>query len=180
MSVLEIIDASLDRWLAGGLNSIPMPVPADMATGEADDDWRFWKPVRSSVSSAELEQLECDLGVKFSPQYRSVLQHKHFMELHIGEVELFMHPSVGWQEVLKKEVLRGWPRKYLVDKGLLPFASFCDWGMWCFATGEADSTGEYPVYLWDHDSPDAFQFVALSLETALIAERVKGRKPIAR
>jgi hypothetical protein len=167
VGLLEIIDHSLDRWVREKLNCLPQPIPQDMATGEKEDDWRYWVPIRSAVSSPQLAELEQELGVRFSPQYRLLLQHKHFMELHVGEVGFFQHPSTGWQAILKAQIFDGWPHELLLGKGFFPFAEYSDWGLWCFSVREEASSGEYPVYLWDHDRPDEFKFVAATLEDGL-------------
>lgn len=170
MHLRAIIDRSLERWVAEHLNYLPMAIPPDMATGQMQDDWSCWLPIDSSVTPEELALLEQELQVAFPPQYRSLLQHKHFMELHVGEVGFFSHPSTGWQDSIKKHVLKGWPREWLLDKGFLPFAEYSDWGLWCFSTREVDPFGEYAVYLWDHDRPEKFQRVASTLESALSYE----------
>jgi hypothetical protein len=167
MKLLAIVDEFLERWIAEELNCLPVPVPPDMATGRKQDDWSYWVPVKSSVTPAELSLFEQELGVQFSPQYKSLLKHKHFLELQIEDVGFFAHPSTGWQDSIRKHVLDGWPREWLLDKGFLPFAEYSDWGLWCFSIREIDSRGEYAVYLWDHDRPDQFQRVASTLESAL-------------
>ncbi|MFT3777907.1 MAG: SMI1/KNR4 family protein [Ottowia sp.] len=175
MTLLEIVDKFLDRSVSEGINCLPMPIPADMATGQVQDDWNYWIPIDSKVTDSKLKQLETEIGLILSPQYKSILQHRHFMSLQIQNVGFFKHPSVGWQESLKKEIFHGGPYELLLGKGFLPFADYSDWGLWCFSIKEQDSQGEYSVYLWDHDQPDKLEFVSGSLHSALIAELSSGR-----
>lgn len=86
------------------------------------------------------------------------------------DVGFFAHPSTGWQNSIKKQIFNGWPYEQLFGKGYLPFADYSDWGLWCFATQEKNDDGEYPVYLWDHELPDTFDFVSATLHSALVAE----------
>lgn len=170
MTLLEIVNQFLDRWVSEGINCLPKPIPDDMATGQKQDDWNFWVPIDSTVTLADLSQLEQEIGVPLSPQYKSLLQHKHFMELQVLDVGFFAHPSTGWQNSIKKQIFNGWPYEQLFGKGYLPFADYSDWGLWCFATQEKNDDGEYPVYLWDHELPDTFDFVSATLHSALVAE----------
>ncbi len=84
--LLDIVDERLDWWVSRRLNTLPVFVPPDMATGESDGDWKVWIPVQSRVTDQDLEEVENKLGCKLSPQYRALLRHKHFMELQIGAV----------------------------------------------------------------------------------------------
>jgi hypothetical protein len=174
MGLIEIIEKSLNLLISAGANCLPAPIPSEMATGQSQDDWNFWLPVASKVTKQELEALEAELGVVLSNQYKQLLQHKHFMELQISNVGFFSHPCMEWQASIKGEVFNGWPYELLLGRGFLPFATYSDWGLWCFATHEPNAEGEYPVYLWDHDRPKTFQFVSATLESALQAEVAKA------
>jgi hypothetical protein len=171
--LLQLIDRRLEHSAAAGMNMHPGIVPSDMTIGRTSDDWTVWEPIGSTVADAQIEDLEGSFGVPFSPQYIGFLKHKHFIELTIGEVSLFAHPSEGWMASLRRQVLDGWPREYLLDVGLLPFADFSDWGLLCFGTLERTASGEYPVYLWDHDRPQSRERKADCLESALVAEDLR-------
>jgi hypothetical protein len=64
------------------------------------------------------------------------------------------------------------------DKGYLPFANYSDWGLWCFSLNERNEQNECPVYLWDHERPDDFEFVADNLEAALKKELERYKKKL--
>ena len=101
MRLLEIIDTTLDYWMSEKGNCLPQVIPQDMAAGKTEDGWNYWKPVRSSVSLAQLVELEEQFGVRFSPQYKLLLQHKHFMQLRVGEVSFFNTPASDGKAVLE-------------------------------------------------------------------------------
>lgn len=172
--LLKIIDEALDELMANDLNCRPVKIPQNMATGKSHDDWNYWKPIESTVTNQEIEELEDILGVKFPDQYKELLKYKHFIELYVGEVDFFSHPSSNWRTSIADGVLNGYPKKFLLDKGYLPFANYSDWGLWCFDINERDEQNECPVYLWDHEVVENFEYVAVNLQTALLSELKAG------
>lgn len=167
----SLIDEAIALAEQSDLNCHPGKVPLNMRTGRTEDDWVYWMAIPSTANDLELREVEERLGTSFSPQYREVLQYKHFIELQIGEVSFFRHPSDSWKEVLFKNVFGGYPKELLIEKGYLPFADYSDWGLWCFAVNEANESGEYPIYLWDHERPEEFKLVADDLASGLQCER---------
>ncbi|GAA5496814.1 hypothetical protein Rhal01_02999 [Rubritalea halochordaticola] len=165
--IKDLIDKALAHWVGLKLNCHPGHIPSNMLTGEAQDDWAFWVAVPSTVTDGDIAELEGEWAIRLSPQYREVLQHRHFIELQIGEVSLFPHPSDGWKEAIRKRVFGCYPRELLYGRGFLPFADFSDWGLWCFGINDQNVDGEYPIYLWDHDKPDEFQRIADDLTSGL-------------
>lgn len=146
-------------------------VPPDMRLGEVDVEEQLvaWKPIPSTVAAGDIAKVEHALSARLSPQFVDLLSYKHFMELHLGDMWFFAHPSRGWEDVLTDHVFRGHPRELLVDKGFLPFAAWADWGLYCFSLGERNSDGEYAVYQWDHDDPHKFSAVGDSFNDAVVA-----------
>ncbi|QDU97048.1 SMI1/KNR4 family protein [Lignipirellula cremea] len=163
----NLIDNALDYWEASKLNCHPGDVPSDMLTGETEDDWSFWNAIESKVTTDEIHDLEKHLGVTFPPSYKELLQHRHFIELQIGEVSFFSHPSSGWRASITDAVFGGYPRALLIDKGYMPFANYSDWGLWCFGLNEPNQDGEFPIYQWDHECAEDFVRVANDLQTGL-------------
>ncbi|MEW8101054.1 MAG: SMI1/KNR4 family protein [Candidatus Thiodiazotropha endolucinida] len=174
MEIEEIIDSALEYWIEKEVNSIPGDVPSDMRTGKVEDDWVYWKPITSAVTEDEISAFEKDLGIKLPRELVSIIKHKHFVELHIGEVEIFSMPSKGWQFSISQGIYDSWPSEFIINKGYLPFAVYSDWGLWCFNLNEEEKEGIYPIYLWDHEDADNFQFVAPTLKLALNAEYEKN------
>jgi SMI1-KNR4 cell-wall len=174
-TLLHLVDNALDSWIAEGANFIPGVVPEDMAGGQSRDDWHSWIPINSRVTAAQLSELATELGVPLPRQYQEILKHRHFLDLYIGSVGFVSHPSIGWQDSIKRAVLGGWPRELLLDKGFAPFADYSDWGLWCFSIRETSLEGEHPIYLWDHDRPQSHEYVAATLEEALHKEAQSAR-----
>ena len=167
------IQAAFDSYFAylveKKLDWLPVDVPKEMTVdGPDEEDFIQWRPVMSRVTSADLTEAGRSLGVHFGPQYADVLQYKHFMQLEVGDLCFFAHPSEGWNEVLTAHVLRGHPRELLLNKGMLPFASCSDWGLYCFRLAEQLPSGEYAVYRWDHDDPQSFQPLGQDLYGTLL------------
>jgi hypothetical protein len=158
--IKEIIDRHLEVCVENGLNAHPGDIPKEMLDIKADNDqeWKTWVPIPSSVKDDEILELEKELGFKLPPSYISFLQHKHFIDLTIGEVSFFRHPSSGWQKSILDGVFHGYPREYLIDKGYMPFADFSDWGLMCFDLNRRNEDEECPIVLWDHEVVDSFEF----------------------
>ena len=171
--ITELIDTSLAKWGELKANSTPGVVPEAMQTGESEDDWTFWKAINSTVTDRDIAEINDLLGVDLSPQYIDLLRHKHFMELQFGEISILPHPVGSWKQSILKEVFSGYPKELLIEKGFLPFASYNDWGLLCFGIAEKNTEGEYPIYRWDHDRPQEFEFIAPDLESALQNEITK-------
>ena len=170
----DLIDKALDYWEKEKLNCHPGNVPTDMQTGDTDDDWIYWKAPESKVTGEEIRALEEYLGVSFPPSYKELLQHRHFIELQIGEVSFFSHPSTGWKASITGAVFGEHPREPMIDKGYFPFAIYSDWGLWCFGLNEAKADGECPIFEWDHERAEDFVKVADDLQTGL-QEQWKNR-----
>ena len=168
--IKRLIDESLADWEARKLNCLPVDVPESMQTGETEDDWKFWRAIDSTVTEEDLEEIEELLGVKPSPQYRELLQHKPFMEVQIGEASIFPHPEGTWKASISEAVFGGYPKELLIEKGYLPFANYSDWGLLCFGIASPESNGEYPVFRWDHERPEEFEMFASDLRSALERE----------
>jgi hypothetical protein len=169
-TIASLVDEALADRERKKLNCHPGMVPESMQTGEVEGDWKYWRALKSTVSEQDLEELERLLGVRISKQYQEILQHKHFIELQIGEVSFFSHPVDSWMSTIRTAVFEGYPKEFLIEKGYLPFADYSDWGLLCFRITERNADGEYPVYLWDHECPEKLNFFAPDLGSALERE----------
>jgi hypothetical protein len=47
--------------------------------------------------------------------------------------------------------------RILIDKGLIPFSYWSDWGLLCFDTNRNEGDYNYPIILWDHEIADEVQ-----------------------
>lgn len=121
---------------------------------DAEGKWKEKLPKISTVADAELAGLEAVLSHKLPIDYIDFLKHKHFNELIINEASFCRHLEGSWQGSLKKMIFNGYPRKYLIDRGFIPFADWSDWGLLCFDTSRGFINADYPVVIWDHEKPD--------------------------
>jgi hypothetical protein len=85
--------------------------------------------------------------------YTTLLQHKHFYDLHIFEASFFKLPVNSWEKDLSDMILNAYPPEFLIGRGLIPFADWLDWGLLCFDTTKECVDNNYSIFLWDHESP---------------------------
>ncbi len=167
--IQTVIDSYFSYLAESGINWTTRDVPTDMRIDGPDEEEYFqWQPVISRVTTEELTEAARRLGVTFGPQYSAVLKYKHFMELQIGDLNFYPHPSEAWKESLAEHVLDGHPKELLLDRGMLPFAWCGDWGLYCFRLAEQLPSGEYAVYRWDHDFPEDFEPLGQDLFGVLV------------
>ena len=117
------------------------------------EGWFNWKPIPSRVTEEDLFSLENTLGHSLPPSFKEFLRYKHFYDLHIGPVHFCAHPINSWWKEMTDMVFNGFPREYLIDRGLLPYAYYEDWGALCFDTTTKYPDGEYIISLWDQEIP---------------------------
>jgi hypothetical protein len=159
-TIINIVDKHLQKLIGLGLNMLPHKY-AESEMCNPDDtttEWRTWSPVASKVTDAEIQSLENDIGYSFPGSYKIFLKHKHFYELMIADVSFASHIINTWQKGIREMVFEGYPREFLIDKGLIPFANYSDWGLLCFNTAKKTAENEYEIVLWDHERWDEVEF----------------------
>ncbi len=139
-----------------------------MADPNQDDqeEWRSWKAIPSQVTEAEIKALEQTIGYALPPSFQRFLKYKHFYELHLGECSFASHPLHTWRDALKRMIFEGYPKEYLIDKGLIPFADWSDC-LLCFDTNNK-SGNKYSIVLWCDDQPNEGEYMASDFEALLI------------
>jgi len=148
-------------------------IPADMLDLERkvppeledeDDEWRFWKPVPSTITDEEIDGLETRLGAVFPPAFRAVLKAYHLVSWtsagmsdghggYVGGCMSLSLPSLT-TELRLAELERGAAEDWgnLIRAGYLPFAVGEDGqGPICFDLERMDSRYDYPVVWMLHD-----------------------------
>lgn len=63
-----------------------------------------------------------------------------------------------------------------IDKGIIPFAHWSDWGMLCFDASEDKPNNEYPIVLWDHETADQFEKKYENFEQMLEQLDIESKK----
>ncbi len=134
-----------------------------------------WKAIRSTVTDLEIENIENKIGHKYPESYKHFLKYKHFIELvNLSSVWFFEHSSDKWKDELINRMFDGWPKEDILDRGLIPFADYEDWGLTCFNTNKRNSNGEYEICIWDHEQSDSEEYLANSFYD-LIQDVLKKR-----
>jgi len=118
----------------------------------ARNDWIGWKPIPSTVTDVDLDQLETTVGATFPPAYRSFLKYRHFYDLTEVGVRFFPHPVDTWRSTLDNEYLIE-PKERILGIGLIPFGSeaMMDAGPVCLDTRNISPPGDASVVFWDHE-----------------------------
>lgn len=145
-------------------------IPADMLGSNEgvpeslleDDDWAVWKPVPSSISVTQVNQLEQEYRLQLPPLYRAFLQAYHLLEWQFANVESngdmsarcssFIFPSLATDRGLSaiRELMEQW--RELINEGYIPFAIGEDGqGIVCFDTEQRDEQGDCHIVwiTWD-------------------------------
>jgi hypothetical protein len=157
--IKNIIDTYLKKWVDQELNTLPTDVEPEMADPNQDKNatQHIWFPIDSTVTDAEMEEIEDRIGHTFPNDYKTFLKHRHFYELQISEVSFCAHPVNTWGESLTEMIFDGYPTEFLIEKGYIPFANWSDWGLLCFDTNRNKDDKNYPIVLWDHEIAEEFQ-----------------------
>ncbi len=151
-----LLENIIDTYLKKGMNSRPGEVdPAMQVPGDhKEEGWSKWLPILSEVTDEEVLEFESRLGHKLPDDYVAFLKYRHFYELNISEASFCSHPVNTWQSSLSEMIFYGYPQEYLLDRGLIPFANWSDWGLLCFDVNRNFFTANYPIVLWDHETAD--------------------------
>jgi len=149
-------------------------IPADMLdTGrqvpeelqdEDDGEWKFWKPVPSTISGEAIDALETRLRAVFPPGFRALLQAYHLVSWtsagmsdgrggYVGGCMSFTLPALDTETglaELERNAAEDWGP--LIAAGYLPFAIGEDGqGPICFDLKQKGEDGECPVIWILHD-----------------------------
>lgn len=154
-TITSIIDKVISEAEKFGFNLVEEErIPAEMldTSKEENDGMRYWKPVPSTVTDNDLKEIEDKINAPLPGSFKTILKHKHFCELAIDSANFFDHSIGKWKQVLMDKMFDEQKRKYTIDKGLIPFCDYEDWGFLCFDTKRPKEDNEYPVMLWDFES----------------------------
>lgn len=93
-NVYQFVDANLDIIQLNDMMRLPGRIPLEMQddTKVALDDWLPWRPIDSTVSTGDIEDLEQRISLHYPELYVKFLQYKHFCELWpVSEITFFDH-----------------------------------------------------------------------------------------
>ena len=135
----------------------PGKVPEDMIdkTVENLSDWVGWKPIPSIIQDSHIDKVESRLGHKLPKSYREMLKYKHYLRLQTPDRAIALpafEPDETF-EYLFNNYWTGFIPEYLIERGLIYFCDYDDYGFLCFDT-QTMIDEEYSVVYVDHESPE--------------------------
>ena len=128
-----------------------------------------WKATDSFITDNEILEVEKELLHSLPESFKFYLKYKNFYDLDmLSDVWLFkpLIPKV-WKEKILDSTFNGYPREFVYDKGLIPFANYSDWGLTCFNTNKSTDGSEYEIVVWDHENPTEFEVKAENFQKLL-------------
>ena len=183
-SIPELIDAYLEEMRRSKfLFMTPDPkMPAEMidASIPTDDDWTGWKPIRSTVTDADLDAFVKDIKYPLPQSFRRYLKHKHFYQLLLPDsaVCLPRHVAGRTLSVLHDFVFDYFEPELLIGRGYIYFADFHDYGLLCFDANEVANDHEYPVVYIDHEDLQEVHKYAANFHDLLTGDPERGNRLI--
>jgi SMI1 / KNR4 family (SUKH-1) len=154
-AVTEYVDAAIQNLQAHDMRRCPDPdMPAAMQDPDVPnrDDWIAWRPIPSTVSEADIDDLERHFGGSLPKSYVSLLQYVHFYELTERGVRFQRHVVGKWKRSLMR-LFDDYQEHFPPGSHLVPFGdeSLMDAGPVCFDFKNRRADGDCPVVYWDHE-----------------------------
>ncbi len=156
----EDINRVIDKYFnfmkeLDGFHYIPEFIPKSMQDNTPPsrfEDTLRWKVISSTVTDKQIQEYEIQIGLKLPNSYKYFLKYKNFIEMVLGEypIVFFKNLPTDWLTMILEQ--QHPYNEHLTGRGLIPFASYSDYGVVCFDT--KDSVGEdleYPIVWLDHD-----------------------------
>lgn len=159
--ITSAVDDSLDfvgNFLNGLIHSV-YSVPeymVDNSKSTNTSDWCYWKPLNSNLTFEDFERYEKQCGIKLPTSYKEFLSYKFFIDLNFGHEVIFFKHTKSWLND-NLEFINQWGKEFTIERGLLPFAEYSDWGLVCFDSNKLYSKNEYDIVYIDHENMDTFE-----------------------
>ncbi|AXT59285.1 hypothetical protein D1816_02615 [Aquimarina sp. AD10] len=178
----DIIDSTFDKMAKEKiLMSTPDPDMSEEMfdpTIPIDSDWKGWKPIPSVLDDSDLNRLEKMIGIELPRSYRHFLKYKHFYELDIPDF------TVNFPTHLPDKSLNGFKEwffeyyepKLLIEKGLIYFAGFEDYGLLCFDSTKKRENSEYPIVFIDHEDLTKKHHYSNDFKELMTADNERGNR----
>ena len=152
----QFVDAALESWRQSGLMRLfdpAMPVEMRDETRPVVDGETPWKPIPSTVTERDLEELEEQITLRYPALYKEFLRYQHFYELWPEkEITFFPHGIYAWKDRLLDAYFNSWDPTNLIERGYIYFADYSDWGIVCFDTNhQRPGDNDCPIVLIDHE-----------------------------
>jgi hypothetical protein len=154
--ILDSYGTTVDKVGVAAEDPADDGIPMTMQAGEVDDEgWVRWILLPSTLTGADVAELEREYGIQFPTLFRGYLLARfHFFEQvkskrHDQQILIPPMPAYGTLDALRS-VLTAW--RPMIDAGFIPFAEWGDgWGPICFDSSSGAADGESPVVWFDQD-----------------------------
>jgi len=178
----NIIDSALEKMSEEQiLMSRPDPnMPKEMFDPNisSESDWKGWKPIPSILNDSDLSRLEEMIGIELPLSYHHFLKYKHFYELEISDYAVNLHSHLPDKslESFKELFFEYFDPEYLIERGLIYFADFQDYGLLCFDSNEKRENNEYPIVYIDHEELSTKLHYSENFKELMSADRERGNR----
>jgi len=144
-----------DRMSVAATRPEDRGVPLEMQVGAIDDEgWVEWKVLPSTLTEADVVQLESRFRIQLPPLFQAyLLARSHLFDQVISArgqiIEMVCTPIKNPLKDITG-LIESW--KELIDAGYIPFATWGDgWGPMLFDTEYRSPDGDCPIVWMDHE-----------------------------
>ena len=103
--------------------------------------------------------------------------YKHFYQLSIPDFAVNLHTHLPDENLDGfKEFLYEYEPESLIEKGLIYFADFQDYGLLCFDSTEKRENNDYPIVYIDHEELSIKHHYANNFKEMLLEDRERGNR----
>lgn len=137
---------------------------------------KIWKPIASTITDEELNELENKIAKKLPKSYREFLKYKFFKEFMLEDygIDFPSHlPNKTIADILERNDIF---EDDFMPKGLIYFADFSDWGMLCFDTNQEREDGEFPIVMIDHEDMETSHLYAENFRDLLESDEDRSNR----
>lgn len=163
--IYKFVDDGLIELNKSGMMKKSGNFPREMQDESFDrkQEYNKWKAVKSTVTNADITELEVIVNCELPISFQTFLKYKHFYELWLPgvmEVGFFSHPIYSWKKNYRNFYSYDWVQEELIENKFIPFANHEDWGYLCFDARKSYTENEYPILMIDHEligDPDKYE-----------------------
>ena len=106
----------------------------------------YWKPIKSTVTNTEIEDLEKKIGFEYPTSYVDFLKYKHFYTLRFYGCEFIPHPINSWKKNI--DFWNNTRPRNIYRQRFIVFAYHLLEGAYCF-----DANNDSSIELWTPENP---------------------------
>lgn len=107
---------------------VPAEMRDELIINPYGDEYVGWKFISSTITDADIDEVENKLGVTLPSQYRHFVQYKYFIELHTHNNAIRFENITDAQKLMNLVRTNHDYRNEILDDGFIIVASFYDFG----------------------------------------------------